>query len=701
MTDSEHSDSERLLTTYPQPLLIGYALLLAVLCVIAFYGVVGLGFESDDRGYLADAEHVIDGTGSLFSTGRIFAGRPVVEVVFAATFALWGHSTFAYHIFAVVLHLCASLLTVRLLNTLGVSLRVSAVAGVLFAVGVSHYQVVHWVSGIAYSIYFGLGLLSIDTFIHYLRHQSLRLLMVSTGLLCLAVFTHASAIAFVPLAVFLIWYLRYDRKQMVLPVVVYAAGALFPFATILFFYRDAMTSHGAERVLELGRIGMSWMAYYGNVFLTSHTLLYPAPHYTDMLSVGMGVTALVLAGLALIWRLRLALLGFVFSAVLVTPFIATGFDRVQPRYLYGASFGAYLIGAWLIAGRAPLGAGPAQWMRICRGGVGLLVVGLSLIQLQTSLGVTHGRDARSLVSIEQQDEAVYHYFKGHEIAGHLNTTQDYVRLTKVALYNGITPEGVLLEAVAQRDEPILKALLGSAKFAFANVDSQISGAKLISGAINASDSPGKVAAAAAGGLYNAGSHFFNEKAYPQAARVFNNVVTLDPSRWDALHLKARAYLFHGSADSAVSTYSTMLDVADRDERYRTGLRSFLQEAVERESEHGPYWFLLSRAFALDGDMSNAIGAALLAIDKGPNLPKYWRSIILYSSTFVQQYPDRAPSQVLADVIEPSLSDRDSLLFVARLYRHLEDNAASRLYYQHILQLDPQNIEAQNALTEMN
>ena len=308
--------------------------------------------------------------------------------------------------------------------------------------------------------------------------------------------------------------------------------------------------------------------------------------------------------------------------------------------------------------------------------------------------MTHGRDARSLVSIRQPEDAVYHYFRGHEIAGHLNTTEDYVRLTKVALYTGIPPDRILREAAAHRDDPVLRALLDATKFAYATLDSQVVGARLISDAINASESPGEVAIAAAGGLYN-------EKAYLQAAPIFNNAVTLDPSRWDAWHLKARAYLYHGDADSAASTYASILDAADRDERYRVGLLGLLREAISNAGEHGPYWFLLSRAFALEGDMSNALTAVLQAIHKGPSLPEYWRSIISYSSTFVQQNPDRAPSEVLADFIEPSLSDRDSLLFVARLYRHLKDAAASRVYYGHILRLDPENIEAQNALKEMN
>ena len=355
--------------------LIGYVGLVAVLCGISFHGVVELGFESDDLQYVQDAENVLNGAGTLFSTGRVFAGRPVVEVFFAATYALWGRSTDAYHLFAVFLHFCASLLTVRVLMALGVSRRVSAAAGVLFAVGVPHYQVVHWVSGIAYSIYYSLGMLSIDRFAAYLKDRKPLSLALSTVFLMLAVFAHASAIAFLPFGIFLVWYLRYDLKTVILPVTLYAVGAILSFLTILILYSDAMTSHGAERATEWGRIGLSWLSSLGNVYLASFQLLYPPPLYTDTLSAGIGVVVTILIVGAAILRWRSLLLGLVYSALMMTPFIATGFDRVQPRYLYAASLGVYFLAAQLLGGRPMPGVRETRWTRGGRAAAGCVARG--------------------------------------------------------------------------------------------------------------------------------------------------------------------------------------------------------------------------------------------------------------------------------------------------------------------------------------
>jgi hypothetical protein len=125
---------------------IGYVVLLAALCAISFHGVVELGVEAEDQEYIGDARRVLDGSGTLFSTGRTYAGRPTGEVVFVAAYALWEESAVAYHVLVVLLHFCASILTAKVLVELGIPIRVGAAAGVLFAVHVPHYQVVHWVS---------------------------------------------------------------------------------------------------------------------------------------------------------------------------------------------------------------------------------------------------------------------------------------------------------------------------------------------------------------------------------------------------------------------------------------------------------------------------------------------------------------------------------------------------------------------------
>lgn len=681
----------------PPVQLAGYIALLVALCWISFNGVVELGFEGDDQQYIADAESVLDGSGTLFSTGRVFSGRPVVEVVFLVSHFLWGRSTVAYHVLAVLLHLCASLLTVRILIQLGVSRRVSAVAGILFTVGVPHYQVVHWVSGIAYSVYYSLRLLSIGTFVSYLKDRKPARLAIGTVLLALAVFSHASAIAFVPFAVFLIWYLQYALKSLVQSVILYALGAILPFVMTLFFYGDAMTSHGTDRAGEFGRIAISWCSYYGSTFLTSHLLLYPSPPFSDPLSAGIGVVMIILLVVAVLCRSRVPLLALVCSLLMVAPFIATFFLRIQPRYLYAASLGASLLGAWIFAENDVLGENETRWTRILRHVAGIVVIVLSVSQLRTAVGVTHARDGRSLASGGQPEEGVKHYLRGHEIAGHLYTSDDYVRLTKAALYVGTIPDRILTYAVTDRypGDRILEAMLGVSKFAFANTDSQVSGARIISDAINRADRPNKVARNAAGGLYNVGVRFYNAKQYLRAARVSNNVLELDASRWDARHLKAKSYLHYGEPDSAAQAYESLLNQAERGGTHRDVVVSALEEAVRTDGKIGVYWALLARAYAIEGYHLKALQAIRRAINQAPENSKLWSEMGNYAAVLVGEHPDQRPSEVLREIVEPS--DEHALLFVARLYARLGDRPASRELYRQLLRVDPDNRQAQEAL----
>jgi|TARA_B110000116_G_C16407009_1_gene390069 hypothetical protein len=103
--------------------LIGYIGLVAVLCAVSFHGVIELGLEAEDQAYIGDAGHVLDGMGTLFSTGRTYAGRPVAEVVFVAIQALCGPSLVAHHVTVVMLHFYASLLTAWILVELGIPLH--------------------------------------------------------------------------------------------------------------------------------------------------------------------------------------------------------------------------------------------------------------------------------------------------------------------------------------------------------------------------------------------------------------------------------------------------------------------------------------------------------------------------------------------------------------------------------------------------
>ncbi len=165
----------------------------------------------------------------------------------------------------------------------------------LFAVQVSHYQVVHWVAGVAYPLYYCLSLLSISSLIRYLRNGKLLL------------------------------------------------------------YSDAMTAYGAEHASSLGRVAASLASYYGSCFSASSYPSYSPPFYSDALTVATGLVV-VLFFLTSVYRSHLeSLLALGCSIILIAPFVVTEAPLVQHRYLYAAGLGVSLLGAWLFVSLAVLG----------------------------------------------------------------------------------------------------------------------------------------------------------------------------------------------------------------------------------------------------------------------------------------------------------------------------------------------------------
>ena len=61
---------------------IAYALVLALLAVVAYGGLSSGALETDDFEYLRDANAANQDLSLLFSTDRELPGRPIAEIVF-------------------------------------------------------------------------------------------------------------------------------------------------------------------------------------------------------------------------------------------------------------------------------------------------------------------------------------------------------------------------------------------------------------------------------------------------------------------------------------------------------------------------------------------------------------------------------------------------------------------------------------------
>ena len=136
----------------------GVAAALAVACVAAacYGGTLGHGFALDDVSEVVRNDDIR----SLRTVGRLFtrgawegAGevnpiyRPLTSVTYAVNHALTGLSPVGFHVANVLLHVCVSLLVLRLASSAGLQLGAATLGALLFAVHPVHVEVVANVAG--------------------------------------------------------------------------------------------------------------------------------------------------------------------------------------------------------------------------------------------------------------------------------------------------------------------------------------------------------------------------------------------------------------------------------------------------------------------------------------------------------------------------------------------------------------------------
>ena len=83
---------------------IAYALVLALLAVVAYGGLASQALDTDDFEYLCYAHAANQDLSLLFSTDRELHGRPIAEVVFLLGHKFWGQNPTPYHLLLVSLH---------------------------------------------------------------------------------------------------------------------------------------------------------------------------------------------------------------------------------------------------------------------------------------------------------------------------------------------------------------------------------------------------------------------------------------------------------------------------------------------------------------------------------------------------------------------------------------------------------------------
>lgn len=600
-------------TRLPKAVWLLYALTLCILCAIAYSGVVDLPLDPDDQAFVGDAREVLAGSLSPFDPDRQFAGRPLTDLVFMIGYLTWGEHSAAFHVLLVVLHVCAAFVTGWTLVRLGFPPLVGLLAGALFAVGVGHYHAVQWVACLPYPLVLMGGCAVLVTFSRSTQRGDVSPPWTSAGILVLAMLTHPAAIIFVPLSILLGVLDGRSLADVLRRAWLLIAAAVVPLVVLFLAYGSSTPAHAASHATDVPRVFSSWLSYLGGTYLTSHVLIYPELARGSLLASAVGVVMIGLTVLALRVGLAIPAIGLVWSVLAVLPFGGAGFDILEPRYFYLSSAGGAIVVAWLL-----VAAGSRQWpswVQFVRAGLEVLIVLVSVAQLRSSTAIAHKRYARYLIADGQHEVAYTHYGRAHEIAPHLLTPSDYVRLTKVYLFAGDDPDPIVSEAWHARPDPnlVLQTLAAVSKLASASIDSHHVGERLLNDALERSPISEQLRVNAAGALRNLGVARYNDGDYLKAGEAFSYSAQLDPSRVDLLVWKARSLWKGGRAQEAAETVVAILDDAYDEEKGSVEAIMLLHEMIKEDQWDVGLWRLLALAYLENGDLALSARASVTAI----------------------------------------------------------------------------------------
>ena len=327
------------------------ALLAFSLAVLAHAASLGYWFTSYDSialvetsriASLADLRTILTKP-LLYGTSYLEAGRfyrPVVNLVYAGEYALWGLDPFGYHLTNLLLHGFVSVLVVLTIRSLTGSLRVGALTGALFAVHPLGTDVVPAISRRQDVLLALFGLLALWLFVESVRRDSRRLRVGSAVAYGLALFSKETAAVVGPLA--FLWLVLEGPSLRRRSTYRQAIVAVAPLAAVAVGYL-------AVRFAVLGGIGG-----YTHEPPLSQTLLFPAEYVLSLL-----YQADVLAAIrGVSTPLVVAVVAAVPLALLVSFARDRALDRIAPRralpLVVAVAGFAVLVGVARFPGASPL-----------------------------------------------------------------------------------------------------------------------------------------------------------------------------------------------------------------------------------------------------------------------------------------------------------------------------------------------------------
>jgi hypothetical protein len=343
---------------------IGFLAFVGIVCWIVFGNLVNHPLDIHDADLFEDNISISEDFSHFFSPDKkVAGGRPLTELVRWAAYLAFGNDPKWFHLLGVFFHACSSILVAIFLQRLGATLSLSFITGSLFLVNVTHFQAVHWITGLDYPLALTIGLASLIFYASYQvsggRHDWLRFAVGLTT----ATFAQP-AIAVLLLFCFF-WSWQKGARMSATLRSLFPVGVLLLAANLLvvkmtfrgFTTWLAIESNATKGIIDiLLSAGHLLLWFLSRLATTAHWLPFPIfEHRTWEFVVG----GIILTGLLLCIRMRGSLLALwaIWILLCIGPFILLTTDVVftyghlltgGSRFLYFASVGSSAFLAWVV-----------------------------------------------------------------------------------------------------------------------------------------------------------------------------------------------------------------------------------------------------------------------------------------------------------------------------------------------------------------
>ena len=538
-----------MLARYTWPL---YALLLTALAWVFFAELTSLGLDTHDAETFRDHDRIAADFAYFFSPHKEQAsGRPVAELLKFLYYLACGNSAPAFHLLSIALHVLCSFLVARVVYRLGATLEWGLAGGLLFLTNVAHFQVVHYISALDYTLALCLGLGALLAYRRYLATQTTAPLATFYLLLLAAVFSHLSMVIVLPFSLYLSWHQGENLQTTI--------RRLAPLALLLalaFFTQLALASRATSTWSSLAvypdaspfALIWSWLRVLlwliSRLLTTAHWLLLPV--YT-LQTWELYFGGLALVGLSIgIYRKNL---WAVWTFLALMPFIflteATLLDMpVGPsRYLYPASAGATLL----------LAQGLYQIrQRYLQLGLFTVLLISSYLTLDRTEALSRYTSGRSYIANKQLSEGIDQLRRAIDLGQDAIDLEDaHTRLIVVALDSAQIAQPILQQARAHFPDND-KFVLAAQVFLSLQPDTLQQHQ-----ALQTLDAARDIRWIAR--LYaNMGDGYFARRDWANAIRARENALRYDPSRKETRLLLGWTYFMTNRFEDAIATYRAVL-----------------------------------------------------------------------------------------------------------------------------------------------